>query len=499
MHAPADKGRWPGIASLTQAGVGGSRALTLIGIVVATFGALWPTTLTLLERWSDTVNRAYTHGVLIVALTCFMLWRRRDALARVAVKPSWLGLALTLAAGLLWLLVYRCGVQVGHQALLPLICLAAAWAACGFALLRQALLPLGYLFFAIPVWDAFVPPLQWLSAFAVRGLLSLIGIPVYFDGLEFQIPAGRFEISGGCSGLHFLTVALAISVFYGELDRDRPWMRIRLVLLAALFALATNWIRIAIIIIAGHLTEMNHYLVSGEHYSFGWGMFAVMMTIYFLIVRRWAAEGVEAGPAPTQAANAVSPLGVTLAVAALAVPAMSLALDPNVAPAANAASHQLPATVPGWSGSAPRGPAEPRCANVDQGQWRRFEQQGDAVDVYTGVYLQQQQGKELADYTNRVGGPDLVLERTRLSPDGWLEYGARQRDGTRWLLHARYRIDDREFTALRRSQLDYGLASLHGDPLSSVTVLRTVCHEPTCEGARATLTRFTAQLTRETR
>jgi hypothetical protein len=261
------------------------------------------------------------------------------------------------------------------------------------------------------------------------------------------------------------------------------------------FALATNWIRIAIIILAGHLTEMNHYLVSGEHYSFGWGMFAVMMTIYFLIVRRWAADGVEAGSAPAQAANAVGPVGVALAVAALAIPAFMLALDPNVAPAAGVASHQLPATVAGWTESAPRGPAGPRFANVDQSQWRRFERQGAAVDAYTGVYLQQQQGKELAEYTNRAGGPDLALDRTRISPDGWLEHGARQRDGTRWLLHVRYRIDDRKFTGLRRSQIDYGLASLHGDPLSSVMVLRTVCHEPTCEGARATLTRFAAQLT----
>ena len=50
------------------------------------------------------------------------------------------------------------------------------------------------------------------QAGAVRVLLRTVGIPAYFDGLQFQIPAGSFEIAGGCSGLHFLIVALAIAL-----------------------------------------------------------------------------------------------------------------------------------------------------------------------------------------------------------------------------------------------------------------------------------------------
>ena len=98
--------------------------------------------------------------------------------------------------------------------------------------MRCLWLPVLYAYFTIPVWDLLNPLLQWLSAFAVRGVLSLIGLPVYFDGLHFQIPAGVFEIAGGCSGLHFFIVGAAIAVFYGELHRDRLATRVKLVALA---------------------------------------------------------------------------------------------------------------------------------------------------------------------------------------------------------------------------------------------------------------------------
>jgi len=56
-----------------------------------------------------------------------------------------------------------------------------------------------------------------------------------------HIPSGTFEIAGGCSGLHFFIVALAISALYGELQRDSIKIRVALICLAALLVwLATG-------------------------------------------------------------------------------------------------------------------------------------------------------------------------------------------------------------------------------------------------------------------
>jgi exosortase len=471
-----------------------ARPVLAMLLLIGTFLALWPTTQSFIVRWTDTVNRAYTHGALVVALCCFLIWHQRDALARVALRPSWVACVLGLVFGLAWLILLRAGVQIGHQALLPLIAFCAIWAAFGAPAMRCLWLPVLYAYFTVPVWDLFNPLLQWLSAFAVRGLLSLIGLPVYFDGLHFQIPAGVFEIAGGCSGLHFFIVGAAIAVFYGELHRDRLATRVKLVALALVMAMLTNWLRIAIIIVAGHLTDMQHYLVSGEHYTFGWAMFAVAMAIYFLIVRRWTAEAAIAAPGPAPAAP-LAPLGVALACVTLSLPGLWQWLDDNRASMRSAALDALPATVTGWRAVAPRG--EPRSAefiDADGFDARSFVDQGmddsEPVDAYRAFYLFQQQGRELAGFANRPQGPDLQARSNVVVPDGrWRELKAQSIAGDDWLVWYAYQVGERRDVDALRAQLRYGVASLGDNPLSSAWVLRTRC-VPDCPAARARLGRF---------
>ena len=320
----------------------------------------------------------------------------------------------------------------------------------------------------------------------MRGVLSLIGLPVYFDGLHFQIPAGVFEIAGGCSGLHFFIVGIAIAVFYGELHRDRLATRVKLVALAIVMALLTNWLRIAIIIIAGHLTDMRHYLVSGEHYTFGWAMFAVAMTIYFLIVRRWTAEAAVAAAAPAPAAP-LAPLGVALACITLALPGLWQWLDTNRASAESVARGDLPRAVAGWREVA--APPEPRPAefiNADGFAARTFYGDGAPVDVYRAFYLHQEQGRELAGYANRPQGPDMQARSNVVAPDGrWREIKAQYLDGDDWLVWYVYRVGESRYVDALRAQLRYGVASLGDNPVSAALVLRTRCVRGLSGGARA--------------
>jgi len=467
-----------------------ARPVFAIVLLLSTFVALWPTTQSFIVRWADTVNRAYTHGALVIALCCFLIWHQRDALARVALRPSWVACVSGLALGLAWLILLRAGVQIGHQALLPLIAFCAVWAAFGATAMRCLWLPVLYSYFTVPVWDMLNPPLQWLSAFAVRGVLSVIGLPVYFDGLHFQIPAGVFEIAGGCSGLHFFIVGVAIAVFYGELHRDRLATRVKLVALAIVMALLTNWLRIAVIIVAGHLTDMRHYLVSGEHYTFGWAMFAVAMAIYFLIVRRWTAEAAVVADAPAPAAP-LAPLGVALACITLGLPGLWQWLDTNRAPAESAARGDLPIAVAGWRAVA--APVEPRPAefiNADGFSARTFYGDGAPVDVHRAFYLHQEQGRELAGYANLPQGPDMRALSNVIAPDGrWREIKAQYLDGDDWLVWYVYHVGDSRHVDALRAQLRYGVDSLGDDPVSAALVLRTRCVRD-CPAARARLARF---------
>jgi exosortase A len=478
------------LSESASATAGAMRAIALIVIVLGSFALLWPTTASLVERWADTVTRAYTHGSMIVLISGWMLWRRRALVASIPAQPSWLGFAATVCLGFAWLFAYRSGIQIGHQLLLPLVCLGLVATTFGLPVLRRMWPPIAYLFFTIPVWDLLNPSLQWISAYAVRLLLSLVGIPVYFDGLEFQIPAGRFEIAGGCSGLHFFIVSLAIAVLYGEVNNDSRGTRLKLLGLAVMFAFVTNWIRIAIIIVVGHQTQMEHHLVQREHYTFGWGMFAIAMFIFFLIVRRWPAAPAPAADLAPQASPAVPFRGVVLACIALAAPAIVPLADANGASADRAAALRLPRDVSGWRLSETTIPSAPVFLNADSSELHDYSTDEASVQAFGAVYLEQRQAKELANFDNRPFGDNFAPVAYAVAGE-WLEVRARDRAGRFWLAHIRYRIDDSTFVNLRRAQIAYALASLAGDPLSSVIVLRTPCATD-CDAARATLDRFAA-------
>jgi exosortase A len=458
-----------------------------ISLVVLTFLLYWPTTLSLMGRWEDTVHRTYTHGYLVVAISLWLLWRQRADVP--ALRPSLVGAGAVALLSLCWLVAWRAGLQIVHQALLPLIAAAAVLTSCGPGALRRMWLPLAYLYFAVPVWDAINPLLQSISVFAVRALLRLVGIPAFFADNTFQIPAGGFEIADGCSGLHFFIVGVAVAVLYGAINRDTFRVRMKLVLLAAFLAMATNWLRIFIIVIAGHLTDMQHYLVSGEHYSFGWFMFAGAMLLYFVIVRRWPLSDARTA-SPSDASPRMSAAALGLAVAALIpIPLFNL-LDRNTAELPNSV---LPEHVVGWqTRSATLDGWSPIFAGADAEQRIHYSSASSAVEAYAAAYVSQGQDKEVGGYQNSILGKTLNAQgQSRTTQRGWTEYRVYDSRGREWLLWHAYRLDENWYTTPLDLQFAYGLRALWSAPLTSVIALRSACTAE-CDDARRALEEFTA-------
>src|SRR5690606_23436432 len=138
------------------------------------------------------------------------------------------------------------------------------------------------------------------------------------------------------------------AALYGEINRDPPRMRLKLVALAAALSMAVNWLRIVIIVIAGYLTDMQHYLVSREHLSFGWVMFALTMAVFFLIVRRWPLPAASE-PAASMGASPdrTPPAAVAMTAAVLLVAPLWMLLDRNRSELSEVAP-VLPRQVSGW-------------------------------------------------------------------------------------------------------------------------------------------------------
>ena len=275
------------MTSAAAVATGRDRDWAIVALVVAVFALFHESALAMAARWRDPVNTTYSHGYLIVALSVWLLWRDRARLrgAFRNARPSALGATALLLAGLVWLMALWAGIEFGFTLMLPVVLGLALLAFFGWGVARCCAFAVAYLYFATQLWDLCNPGARWSTIYAVRSALRLFGIPAYFEGDRIQIPEGTFEIEDGCSGLHFLVVALALGALIGELDRSSWKVRLKILAASLVFALLVNWVRVFAVIIAGHFTHMQHFLVRVDHRFFGWALFALALPALFALVR----------------------------------------------------------------------------------------------------------------------------------------------------------------------------------------------------------------------
>jgi EpsI family protein len=478
------------------------RRVLSVWLIIAIVTALyWPTALSYALLWTDFDNRGYTHGYLIAAMCLALIYMRRDELTGPMPRPA-PGASVALAVlGLGWLLAYRAGIQSAHELLFPIILWMAIYAVFGRRIGRSCLFAVGFVYFALPFWGLINGALQALTIAATHLILHLIGLPVRFDGNLVVIPEGTFAIEGGCSGLHFMVVGLAIAAYYGELHRDTLRHRALLLGLAGALALLCNWIRVSVIIEAGHLTDMQSYLVRVSHYGFGWAVFAVAMTVFFLLASRLPARPthtpVDSGVASRDARSGPSGLALVLALPALALaPALSWVAMRGDAAAVVAAP--MPARVPGWRGPlAASSTWRPIFIGADSERLATYRQGASAIEWYTADYAFQRQGRKLLGYYNSIlGNGGFTVLGQGIQADAsqrFVNLQLRDQEGAQSLLWYAYRIGERTMTSGLRAQLWYGVTSLAGPVDSQIVAFRANC-EPDCAAAREQLRLFVASI-----
>jgi exosortase A len=465
------------------------------GVLAAAFVlGLWPIFPAFTALWTDTDVTTYTHGFLIAAISAWLLWRRRAALVLTPEVPAvrWMSGVLLLGLVLAWQLAWRAGIQVAYLPLPAAIVVASILACFGRRAARAAAFPAAFLLFAVPLWDYLNPGAQWLTVQAVRLMLRVTGIPAHFDDNVVEIPAGTFEIAGGCSGLHFIIVALTIGALLGELRGDSWRGRLRWLAIALLLAVVSNWARVYLIILAGHLTQMQHYIVRVSHYGFGWALFCVALVVLFLLERRAptaASSAVHDAPDPRTAPPA-SRLAIVSALL-LAPSLMNALILSRVAP--DPGPQRAPA---GWSAVADGAPGwRPVQPGADLEQRAAYGRANGRVSNYVAWYRDQGGRKKLGAYGAQPAGESRVLDSAivRVGDQDFVQQHV-ARDGDEALLFVQYRVGGRGFTSAVRAQLWYSLRALVTlrSASSEVRIARSEC-VPDCAAARATLESFVNQ------
>jgi EpsI family protein len=462
----------------------------------------WPTLLSLHASFTESAD--YSHGYLLFAVTALLIVRelRRQPLARASGS----------AAGTALLVLTSVAVIVGHasttvvlaQIALPLLWLSAIWAFAGARNARRFVLPLSYLFLAIPVWNLLVEPLRRLTIFVVTSWTRAAGLPAFIEGNLIHVPTGTFEVQGGCAGLRYALVALALALFACLMQRRRFGQTVLLTSVALTLALVGNWLRVFITVAAGLAPEGQiAMLVHNQHTLVGWVIFAVFMVPLFYLDQKLppgsapisAASGVER---PAAAPSAGASAYVACAALALAIWLNYRISEDEIAGPVHTLTIPAPA-ITDWNRSADWQDARRPVFIEPSGEFASWYAKGDVrIGAYVANYAAQGQGREVVFAHNLPAGrTGFVSSRHRVGEAAsglafpFQELAVSDAEDRRRLVWVGFRIAGRPAANALEAKALQVAGVLRGRRDAQAVVLTASC-DGDCEKARRALSDFAA-------
>jgi exosortase len=218
-------------------------ALALVGTLGILYHRITPA---LVQDWWRDPN--FSHGFFVPLFSAYLIWRDRQDLAKVPVRPSWFGI-IVVGAGLSILVVGSLGAELFlSRSSLVVILAGLVTFFFGWAYLRALLFPLVFLLLMVPIpaiiFNQITFPLQLLASRLASFVLPEIGVPVLREGNIISLPAMPLEVAEACSGIRSLMSLLTLAAIYSYFAENSSWKRVCLVAVAVPIAVAANAVRI---------------------------------------------------------------------------------------------------------------------------------------------------------------------------------------------------------------------------------------------------------------
>lgn len=254
-------------------------------ILIGMFAILYHDILTdLIKDWSENDN--YSHGFLIPIISGYMIWQKKQILAKVDKKNNAWGL-LVISFAISLYIVGNIGAELFFMRFSIVVLIAGlVLYMLGKDILLITLVPILYLIFMIPIpaiiWNKIAFPLQLFAAKLSASAVYTIGIPVLREGNVLHLANTSLEVVDACSGLRSLTSLLALAgafAYIGNLKVINKWI---LFLSAVPVAILVNVFRLTITAILAH--RIGEKAAQGFlHDASGLLVFVMAFIIIFLI------------------------------------------------------------------------------------------------------------------------------------------------------------------------------------------------------------------------
>ncbi|HKT73910.1 MAG TPA: VPLPA-CTERM-specific exosortase XrtD [Steroidobacteraceae bacterium] len=227
----------------------------------------------------------YSYGILIPALSAFLVWRERDRIRGLTFTGSWYGLPL-IFLGLLLRLVGELSTMptITHYAIL-LVLYGLILGLAGAAIFRQLLMPLLILVFMVPL-----PPflseqlslqLQLLSSQIGVWVIRAAGISVFVEGNLIDLGNYQLQVAEACSGLRYLFPLMTLAFLIAYTFRGPLWKRAIVFISSIPITILMNSLRIGIIGIT--VDRWGSKMAEGLLHEFeGWVIFMISSILVLL-------------------------------------------------------------------------------------------------------------------------------------------------------------------------------------------------------------------------
>ena len=260
-------------------------------------------------------------------------------------------------------------------------------------------------------------------------------------------------------------------------------------LATAVAGLVANWLRVASLIVIGHVTHMQHYLIRVDHLYYGWALFMLTMVPVFLLARRL--ESRDAATGTVRVSGQSVPQWIPRWSAAILWTAVALAYASILVLAIRERSHRCrkPRRHRQYRRSSRQRGSQPlhRAGNRSfpvRTEYRQEWKSDGVVEIYTARYPRQSRDARLSLPVNSITGRSLQVTSTSVV-DGHVEIrgvlAGRERLLWTWYVAAGRTAYSKP--SLRTAEL---LGLLSGRRDGWVTALQTEC-QGDCDRARERL------------
>jgi exosortase D (VPLPA-CTERM-specific) len=181
----------------------------------------------MVSLWSS--KEEYGYAYLLPAISAFMAWQRRDQLAALPFRGSWIGVALLFGGLLLAFLGELSTLYIVVQYAVLLMIAALVLAFTGWPGFRQLAMPLLLLAFIIPLpnflYQSISAQSQLLSSQLGVALIKVFGISVFLDGNIIDLGSYKLLVAEACNGLRYLFPLMALGFIAAYFFNAAWWKR----------------------------------------------------------------------------------------------------------------------------------------------------------------------------------------------------------------------------------------------------------------------------------